>query len=191
MKAPLFNEIRTAQAAAFLLFRAGGKLPLIKLVKLLYLAERLSLKKYGEPITGDKLVSMPHGPVLSMTYDLINGALPSVDGGWESWISDRASHMVALRDRSRIRSPETDLLHLSESDLEVLNEVWNEFGHWDRWDLVRYTHSEACPEWEDPEGSSRPILHEILFQKLGYSSEEAAALTERLREQSCLNASFS
>lgn len=190
MRAPLFNEVRTAQAAAFLLFRAGGKLPLIKLVKLLYLAERLSLKKYGEPITGDKLVSMPHGPVLSMTYDLINGALPSVQGGWDSWVSDRASHVVALRDRSRIRSPETDLLQLSESDLEVLNEIWREFGHWDRWDLVRYTHSDACPEWEDPEGSSRPIPHEVLFRKLGYSADETAALVERLRAQSRLNESF-
>ncbi len=190
MKAPLFNEVRTAQAAAFLLFRAGGKLPLIKLVKLLYLAERLSLKKYGEPITGDKLVSMPHGPVLSMTYDLINGALPSVQGGWDSWVSDRASHVMALRDRSRIRSPETDLLQLSESDLEVLNEIWCEIGHWDRWDLVRYTHSDACPEWEDPEGSSRPIPHELLFRKLGYSSNEAAALAERLHTQSRLNESF-
>jgi len=190
MNSSLFNEVRTAQAAAFLLFRAGGKLPLIKLVKLLYLAERLSLKKYGEPITGDKLVSMPHGPVLSMTYDLINGALPSVEGGWDSWISDRASHMVALRDRSRIRSPEADLLELSESDLEILNDVWNEFGHWDRWALVRYTHSDACPEWDDPEGSSRPIQHEALFLKLGYSAEQSAELAERLSAQSSLNKSF-
>jgi hypothetical protein len=98
--------------------------------------------------------------------------------------------MVALRDRSRIRSPEADLLELSESDLEVLNEVWNEFGHWDRWALVRYTHSNSCPEWEDPEGSSTPIPHEVLFLKPGYSSEQSAALAERLRSQSSLNKSF-
>lgn len=187
MKAPLFDEVRTAQAAAYLLFRAGGKLPVIKLVKLLYLAERLSLKKYGEPITGDRLVSMPHGPVLSMTYDLINGALLSEEGGWESWISDRASHVVALRDPSKIRTPETDLRRLSESDLEVLEEVWTEFGHWDRWDLVTHMHSGACPEWEDPEGSSRPIPYEVLFRKLGYSADESAALAERLSQQRRLN----
>lgn len=190
MKAPLFDEVRTAQAAAFLLFRAGGKLPLIKLVKLLYLAERRSLQKYGEPMTGDKLVSMPHGPVLSMTYDLINGALPSAEGGWESWVSDRASHIVALRDPGRIRAPETDLLRLSETDLEVLDEVWNEYGHWDRWALVRHMHSGACPEWEDPEGSSRPIPYEVLFRRLGYSAEESTALVERLSEQGRLNQAF-
>ena len=187
---PFFDERRAAEAAAFLLFKAGGSLPLIKLVKLLYLAERLSLKRYGEPLTGDRLVSMPNGPVLSMTYAYINGALPSCEGGWESWIADRAGHEVALRDESKIRSPEQDLLRLSDSDLEVLGDVWTEFGHWDRWKLVEYTHSDACPEWEDPDGSSRPIAYELLFSKLGYSAEQATALVERLNAQRALDASM-
>lgn len=187
---PLFDERKTAEAAAFLLFRAGGALPLIKLVKLLYLAERLSLKRYGEPLTGDHLVAMPNGPVLSMTYDHMNGALPSREGGWESWIADRAGHELALRDPSMLRTPEQDLLRLSDSDLEVLTEVWEQFGHWDRWRLVDYTHSAACPEWEDPDGSSRPISYELLFSKLGYSSDQAAALAERIKVQRALNASM-
>ena len=49
----LFNEKRAAQAAAFLLHRAGGRLPVLKLMKLMYLAERESLRLYGEPIIGD------------------------------------------------------------------------------------------------------------------------------------------
>lgn len=188
--APLFDERRAAQAAAYLLFRANGQLPLIKLVKLMYLAERLSLQRYGEPITGDRLVSMPHGPVLSQTYNHINGAVPSVDGGWETWVADRAGHIVALRDESMIRSPEEDLLRLSETDLEVLAETWEQFGHWDRWKLVDYTHSAACPEWEDPDGSSLPIEYKTLFEKLGYSPEQAEMLTNRLAEQRQLNDAF-
>ncbi len=39
----MFNERKAAQAAAYLLHKAGGKLPLLKLMKLMYLAERLSL----------------------------------------------------------------------------------------------------------------------------------------------------
>ncbi len=166
-------------------------MPLIKLVKLMYLAERLSLQRYGEPLTGDRLVAMPNGPVLSMTYDHINGALPSVEGGWETWIADRAGHVVALRDESKVRSPEQDLLRLSDSDLEVLGEIWAQFGHWDRWDLVKYTHSDACPEWEDPDGSSRPISYETLFAKLGYTSEQASSLVERFAVQRALNAAMS
>jgi len=186
----LYSETRAAQAAAYLLFRAGGRLPVIKLVKLMYLAERLSLERYGEPLTGDRLVSMPHGPVLSMTYDHINGALPSVEGGWDTWVADRADNIVALRDPDKLRSPDHDLLRLSESDIEVLKETWQHFGHWDRWQLVNYTHSDACPEWEDPDGSSRPIAYNTLFIKLGYSVEQAAALTERLSDQQRLNQSI-
>ena len=97
---------------------------MLKLMKLMYLAERLSLKRYGDTITGDAFVSMPHGPVLSMTYDHMNGALSSDEGGWETWVSDRADNAVALRDESMIRTPEEDLTALSETDLECLNEVW-------------------------------------------------------------------
>lgn len=190
VKSPFFDERRAAEAAAYLLFKAGGRLPLVKLMKLMYLAERLSLKRYGEPLTGDRLVSMPHGPVLSMTYDHVNGALPSCEGGWDSWIADRAGHVVALSDESMIRSPEEDLLRLSDSDLEVLAETWADFGHWDRWALVSYTHSDACPEWEDPEGSSKPIKYATLFEKVGYSADEATALVERMVTQQALNAAM-
>lgn len=189
MAVTLYNERRAAQSAAFLLHRAGGSLPLIKLIKLLYLAERLSLRRYGEPLTGDRLVAMPHGPVLSQTYDRINGAVPSIEGGWDSWISDRAGHVVALRDPSKVRTPEQDLMALSESDLEVLAEIWSEFGHWDRWELVRYTH-EHLPEWRDPQGSSVPISYRTLFNAFGYSQEQVVALVARLTDQERLNASF-
>ncbi|RMX08521.1 DUF4065 domain-containing protein [Corticibacter populi] len=186
----LFNEKRTAQAAAFLLHRAGGRLPLLKLMKLMYLAERESLKEYGEPITGDKLVAMPHGPVLSITYNLMNGALDSQQGGWESWMEDRAGHDVALRDESRIRSPEQDLLELSQSDLDVLQGVWEKFGHMSKWDIRDYTHHGGCPEWEDPNGSSRPIPMTTLFKALGYSEEGVRSAIEHLRERENLGHAF-
>lgn len=157
-------------------------MPLIKLMKLMYLAERLSFKRYGEPLTGDRLVSMDHGPVLSRTYNHIKGARPSCNGGWDTWISDRDGHQVALRDASMVRSPEQDLTLLSESDMEVLGEIWGEFGHWDKWALVDYTH-DHCPEWKDPEGSSLPIEYTALFQALGYSAEDAQTLVEHLAAQ--------
>lgn len=189
MSTTLFNERRAAQAAAFLLHQAGGTLPLIKLIKLLYLAERLSLNRYGEPLTGDRLVAMAHGPVLSQTYNHINGAVPSTEGGWDSWISDRAGHVVALRDPSMVRSAEQDLMALSDSDIEVLGETWGEFGHWDRWALVNYTH-DHCPEWQDPNGSSNPITYRRLFTALGYPPEQVETLASRLADQEQLNAAF-
>lgn len=186
----LFNEKRTAQAAAFLLHRAGGRLPLLKLMKLMYLAERESLRIYGEPITGDKLVSMPHGPVLSLTLEHMNGACRSIEGGWQTWIDDRAGHELALRDLSMIRSPEDDLLELSDGDLEVLDSIWQKFGHYGKYQLVEYTHNGGCPEWTDPQGSSYPIPLEKLFAVLGFSEKGVKSAVEHLSEQAKLNLAF-
>ncbi|GHU38217.1 hypothetical protein AGMMS50256_37200 [Betaproteobacteria bacterium] len=187
-KNQLFDERRTAEAAAYMLFRAGGKLPHIKLMKLLYLAERLSLQRYGEPLTGDKAVAMPLGPVLSMTLELINGTRPSCPGGWEDWISDRANHMVELADPSMIRTTD-DLVHLSDADLEVLQETWGRFGHMEKFALVNYTH-EHLPEWQDPEGSSIPIPYIRIFTGIGMDDETAERLAARLEAQQNIAASF-
>jgi uncharacterized phage-associated protein len=184
--APLYNEQVAAEVAAYFLHSAGGILPVIKLVKLMYLAERLSLERYGEPLTGDRLVSMDHGPVLSITYNHMTGALQSADGGWDSWVADREEHMVSLVDPSKIRSPGQDLLHLSESDLEVLQEIWEHFGHWDRWRLRDYTH-DHCPEWQNPHGSSKPIEYEQLFEALDLSADQVASRLGHLKEQEQIN----
>lgn len=190
---PMFNEERAAQAAAFFLYRAGGRLPLIKLMKLLYLAEREAVRQFGEPIIGDKLVSMPHGPVLSITLELMNGA-SNYPVGWNRWITDREGHDLALADAGMIRSPEEDLLDLSLDDLEVLKTIWDKFGHWDKWKLRDYTHTGGCPEWQDPQGSSHPIPMERLLQVLEFSSEKICATLEHLQEREqvlqALNAEF-
>jgi len=186
----LFDERKAAQAAACLLHKAGGELPMLKLMKLLYLSERLSMQRYGDTITGDAFVSMPHGPVLSMTLNHMNGTMPSKAGGWETWIADRADNAVALRDESMVRTPEEDLLALSDTDLECLTEVWAQFGHWDKFKLRDYTHSAACPEWEDPMGSSRPIPPARLLKALGYGPDQVEALNKRLHEQRYIAAAF-
>ena len=59
----MFNELKTAQASAYLLHKAGGTMEHLKLMKLLYLADRLSWKEYDKSITGDEYYSLPYGPV--------------------------------------------------------------------------------------------------------------------------------
>ena len=186
----LFNERKAAQAAAWLLFRAGGAMPLLKLMKLMYLAERRSLEVHNEPLIGDRLVSMAHGPVLSRTYNHMNGAMPSGAGGWESWIADRSDHVLALRDPARLQSPETQLLALSDSDAETLDDIWGCFGDLDQWQLVEYTHTH-CPEWRDPGESMIPIEMRDLFLAFGRDDETARAVAALQEEHNAVNAAFS
>lgn len=180
----LFNEKKLTQSAAFFLFKANGRLPVLKLMKLLYLAERASFKKFHRPLIGDSLVSMKNGPVLSLTYNLMNGETRNYPF-WDEWISDRAEYEIGLRDPSIVRN-EDDLLELSNNDIRLLKAVWDEFGHLNRWQLVDWTH-ENCLEWRDPGLSSCPINYNNLFKALGLDQQLSHHIIEDMETEIRLN----
>lgn len=181
----MFNERKVAQMAAFLLEQGGKRFAHLKLMKLLYLADRESLDQYGYPLSGDKHVSMRHGPVLSCTLDLINGNVLSRDDGWEAWISDRENHEVAVR-RDFTRE---ELDELSDADIEILSSVWGKFGHMSKFEIRDYTH-DNLPEWEDPNGSSNPIPVKRIFTALGRTPTEADELKANLEAESSIDRLF-
>ena len=150
----------------------------LKLLKLLYLADRESMKRHGHPISGDSYVSMDHGPVLSRTFNLIKGAGQFEDRGWGHWIADEANYVVSLRHKASRDA----LDELSEADVDVLNDVHAKFGRMKPWDLVDYVHR-YCREWQDPAGSSMPIPYEAVFKALGRSPAEAKKLAARIERE--------
>ncbi|WP_236494178.1 Panacea domain-containing protein [Xanthomonas phaseoli] len=151
---------------------------ILKLMKLLYLVDRAALAKYGFSVTGDKMVSMPHGPVLSQTLDLMNGAGASVHDGWDSKIMDRAGRRIALRDGVSVDRESLD--EISDAELDLMESVFREYGEKSSWDLREYTHNH-CSEWQDPCGSSVPIAYESIFKAFGRENELAASLASHLR----------
>lgn len=88
----------------------------LKLMKLLYLADRESLRLHGLSMTGDCLVSMPHGPVLSMTLNLMDGDVESGPNGWEDMITAKENHELSLK-------TELQLDEFSKADTNVLESI--------------------------------------------------------------------
>lgn len=169
-----FREDRATQAAARLLRLHRAQMPYLKLIKLLYLADRKALLELGRPISYDLFVSMPHGPVLSRTYDLILGE-PEADSYWRRFISAPENYEVHLLGEV----PNDRLSPIEES---ILDAVFAEFGWMDKWALRNYTHS--LPEYHDPDGSSVPIsIREILIGQ-GVGEEDAKAILEELGAES-------
>jgi len=60
-------------------------MPYIRLLTLMYIAERELLAQKATPLTGDIYMAMVHGPVLSHILDLINGK-GSKSTEWEGFI---------------------------------------------------------------------------------------------------------
>lgn len=158
----VFDEQKAAQAAAYLLRRQGEPMPYIKLIKLLYLADRKALIETGYPITGDRFVSMPHGPVLSQILDLITWGCRDEGSPWREHISLPSNYSV-------MAIGPHDEGSLSDYDRGLLDALLDEFGAMDHWDLVDHTH--ALPEWVDPEGSSIDIDPRVILRDAGYTDE--------------------
>lgn len=178
----MFNEQKVAQMAAYLLHKRGGRMSHLKLMKLMYLADRVSYDRYGDSITGDCAVSMPHGPVLSQTLNLVDGNVESAS--WSSWITDKENHEVSL-----IRTVEPSMLgELSEADLEILDEVFSTFGHMRRFEIRDFTHT--LPEWKNPNGSSIAIETQDIFKALGKGAQQITGLMDRLHENVAVDRLF-
>lgn len=174
---PEFKVRKAAQVIAYFAMAEGGAINVLKLVKLIYLADRAFMLRYDRPILNDRLVSMDHGPVNSITLNYINGC--EVDReNWDSFVADRAGHDVAL---ARAEISEDDLDELSEAELVVLRDVWARYRDYSSFRLANHTHKH-CPEWEDPRGSSNPIPYERVFKFLDKpNAAELAAEVESER----------
>ena len=71
-----FDETKATQVAAYFFSLRGGQMHYIKLIKLMYMADREALLRWGVPITRDRYVSMDNGPVLSRVLNLITEDRP-------------------------------------------------------------------------------------------------------------------
>ena len=169
-----FDERKATAAAAYLLSKVGGKMPCIKLIKLLYLVDRESWRRYDRPVTGDSYVSMNFGPVLSTTYDLLRSEDTTAVGRTWSKTIITAGYEATLQ-------AGVDLGPLSDAEIEILDEVYQLTEKIDRWKLCDLTHSFS--EWQNPEGSSIPILPEEILKALGKSEEEIDVARQEFAER--------
>jgi uncharacterized phage-associated protein len=173
----VLNERKAGQTAAFLLQLNGGKMDLLLLMKLLYLADRRALGESGFSITGDNMVSMEWGPVLSGIYDLTKRKKRDGDP-WFTYVSERQNHTLY---GVKINT-ETD--ELSQFELKILKEVYVEFGRMDPFAVSGWTHK--FPEYTDPNGGSLPIDPTIILREAGRTDEEIRELMQLCEESAFL-----
>src|SRR5271170_4198962 len=93
-----FNIRKATEAASLFIKMEGGRLNVMKLVKLVYLLDRLSIAKRGIPVVGGVYYSMRNGPVTSELLEIINAGrlADDSDSSWEQFISSREDHFVSL-----------------------------------------------------------------------------------------------
>lgn len=166
-----FDEAKATQAAAYLLKLCGGQMHYIKLIKLLYMADREAIIRWGVPITTDRHVSMPNGPVTSKILNLITD-----DRSKPVWAEYVSAPMGDYEVRLLKEAP-TDRLSRAEENL--MTEIFGQYGHRNRWDLIDNV-MHKLPEWRDPQGSSIPISIRDILQAAGEDDNQIRAVMREL-----------
>ncbi len=161
-----FQLEKAVEAVAVLLKLHGGPLNYLALLKMLYIADRTALGELEQTITGDCYVSMDHGPVLSNVYDLIKGQ--SVNQGWHQFITTQNYDVELICDPGEAE--------LSEAELEILQQVYQDYGDLDPFEIAELTHK--FPEWQDPHGSAIAISLEEILHNLGKTEAEITQIAE-------------
>ena len=163
-----FIFARTLQASACLLRLDGKRMGYLRLLKLLYIADREWLAETGESITGDRASAMKYGPILLNVYDLVTGK-GSQAGVWDDFIHTEGYAVALVADPGRGE--------LSRGIVDKLTEVTERYRGIDDWELSEQTHE--FREWADNytgSGASPIPWQEILHAQ---GRPEMVAVVER------------
>lgn len=131
-----FDFERSLQAAAYLLELEEGSMDYIRLLKLLYIAERELLAEQATPLTGDVFKALKYGPVMITIYDII------MDRSWRSAEWDR---YIKMKNYSVRLAQDPGRDRLSPAIVGKLREVSDRYREMNNWDLVEVTRE--FPEW--------------------------------------------
>lgn len=138
-----FPYEKITQALNYLAIKSGGKINKMKVIKLIYFADRFHLRKYGELFTNDMYFAMKKGPVPSITKDIATQNIFLEDN-----VLAYTSTYLDAAEQYELKSKEKcDYDFLSESDIEALNFAFDNFGDKDHFQLAEISHS--YPEWLD------------------------------------------
>jgi len=145
-----FDHEKATQSLNYLAKLNGGKINKMKAIKLIWLAERLHLRKYGRLILNDEYMAMEYGPVCSSTKDIAQLESTFLSAGEYKYASQYIKSDGQKLEITSINDPDTNVF--SSSEVQTFEDVFRKYGEMDQFKLAKFSHS--FPEWE----KHKPVL---------------------------------
>jgi uncharacterized phage-associated protein len=161
---------KTIQAIGVLMRQDGVRsMNSMRLLKLLYIADRQALADTDRAIVGGPIVAMERGPVLEEVLELIQGRHRHMPL-WDQYLRTNHFNLELVQD--------PDVGQLSRYEIETLQETAKRHADHDEWELSRLTH--GFPEWQknNPGQSCRPIPLQDVLGAIGRASHMQTILDE-------------
>jgi len=137
-------DIRVSVQAMYYIAKQLNKpVDKLTLLKLVFFADRYHVRKYARTITDDTYFALPYGPVASNTKDILDDL---ADMGLKEEAYARQFIDIVDIKTFQAKQISEELDYLSETDIEALDFVIENFGHMSSFGLVDLTHK--YPEWK-------------------------------------------
>lgn len=135
----------------------------IKLFKLLYLAQKAHLSKYGRPIVNDDFYAMKAGPAPSVMYNICKVA----DGERSEQDLEDTARSISVQTKKMPKGNDVkyvtvcespDMDELSTSDIECIDEIYAKYGKLTSSKLSTITHDSAWKKnWDEEKAEGQKI----------------------------------
>ncbi len=177
----VFDFRKALQATAVLVRADSGSAPssYLRILKLLYIAERRCIEQRGVPISGDRFFALEKGPVNHHVMNLIKNRHDR-SAEWFGFIETDQTKIKIVRDPGNGA--------LSQFEIDALQWAVSQYSSMDEWDIVDATHE--FPEWKETyPGDSRAaeIPFELILKKVGWTEAQARELIQEAERDSELS----
>lgn len=124
----MWDRQRAIEAILYLANRVSEP-TVLRILKLLYLADKLHLSRHGRFILRDHYVAMEFGPVASNTYDLMKQGV--------------AQSFAVVDKRDVVPCRDADVMAFSRTDQECLDEIVATYGRASTERLIDVAHDQV------------------------------------------------
>jgi len=164
---------KVIQASAVLLKEHGQQMSRLRLLKLLYMADRESIRQTGHPITLTTPVAMDNGPLSSEVYDFIKSEHAESEK-WSRYFNNKGIYVRMLADPG--------VQELSRFEIQTLKRIAAEHEDIDDDLLVEKCHK--FQEWikNAVPGSSKKIPFADIMDAVDFPQAERAESLSELDE---------
>lgn len=121
----------------------------LKVIKLIWAADRYHLRKYARTVSGDTYFAMKNGPVGSLVKDVAefsDNSFSKIDESDFPYLSSYFRYEKNNENAQLSSVNDVDYDELSQTDIEALDFAWDTFGKYNYQQLIEFTH--LYPEWD-------------------------------------------
>lgn len=182
-----FDEKKAAHSMGYLCsLSRDNTISSLKLLKLIYLSDRESIRENGYPIQIDEYRSLKNGPVNYRLHKYISKFDYAEIKEFHKILEKKKDNTFSLKEGIK----KDDLLSLSEGDINIFDKIYDKFGSFSTKEIIDWTHNpNNIPEWNYDNRNKKIKLYKI-YEAVGNDEEEAKLIADDVIHLQKMRVSF-